>query len=231
MVTGDKLLRNLHWIVFPIAIIVWSSYFLNGYSNFNKINAVSMFGSIIQGMSALLSVAIAVIVFRIQSLENRNQSLEQSTLDYIYKIIQWSYPRWDSALENHIRNENIKTRYYQQLFNIRRTQSLRVRTDEEINEECENQQQKLIDVLSYHENVKKTIQRLKDGAFTSTVFLALPIIISAFSFMMSDTWDAFTNFSFVSVVVFLSVLGIPVLLKIIADSTVRETNINIDHSV
>ncbi len=85
-------------IFFSFIAIIWVVYYNIGFSNFNKENSVSIYGSVIQGMSALLSIAIAVIIFRIQSLENRNLSLEQSTLNYVYNITHWTYPQWGSSV-------------------------------------------------------------------------------------------------------------------------------------
>jgi hypothetical protein len=53
------------------------------------------------------------MIFRIQSLENRNQSLEQSTIDHVYKIVGWSYGEWGPELAKDIKDKSITGRYYE----------------------------------------------------------------------------------------------------------------------
>ena len=100
-------------ILIVTTVIVWVAYYLLGSPSFKQENAISIYGTTIQGMSALLSVSIAVIIFRIQSLENRNQSLEQSTLNYIFQITKNTYPKWLlPCVEENIRRGFIAARYY-----------------------------------------------------------------------------------------------------------------------
>ena len=95
-----------------IFAVVWFGYFQMGLFSFNAENAVSIYGTVVQGMSGLLSVSIAVIIFRIQSLENRLHSLEDSTIDYTFQIIHHIYPKWLPELEESIRNGSITNKYY-----------------------------------------------------------------------------------------------------------------------
>ena len=81
--SNTKIVFVILLILFILIGVIWFYYFATGVPSFDKETAVTIHDSIIQGISGLGSVAIAVIVFRIVSLENRNQSLEQSTLNYI----------------------------------------------------------------------------------------------------------------------------------------------------
>jgi hypothetical protein len=190
-----------------------------------KSDAISIFGSIIQGMAGLLSVAIAVIVFRIQSLENRNFSLEQSTLNYIYNIIKWTYPKWGSAVEEHIKSQFITERYYNLMRKNRFQKStLPISEDEEkrLVAEKENQQKRLEEVLSEHNKINQTIKRTRDGIISSVILLIAPIIISFLMLMASDALTPLGNFAFVVMSILLSASGIVVLIKTVLDSTVQD---------
>ena len=98
------------WLVVSIILWVFCVYFAS--NTFNSENAVSIYGTMVQGMSALLSVSIAVIIFRIQSLENKLQSLEQYTLDYIFRMAIFTYPKWIPSVEDDIRSGILVTKYY-----------------------------------------------------------------------------------------------------------------------
>jgi hypothetical protein len=87
-------------------------YYAVGFTSFSKEKAVSIHDDILQGLSGLRSVSIAVIIFRIQSLENRSNSVKQHTLNYISQTMGWTYPEWTSALENDIKSKVITNRYY-----------------------------------------------------------------------------------------------------------------------
>jgi hypothetical protein len=207
-------------IIFVLIAVIWFNYYNLGFSHFNKSNAVSIFGSVIQGMSALLSVAIAVIIFRIQSLENRNQSLEQTTLNHVYEIVNWSYAEWDAPLELDIRNKSITDRYYQNRLELQRQGRLPW-TKEELEKDRDKTQKRLEGNLSKHDGTKRTIQRIRNGVFSSVVFLIMPILFSFLLLMVSDALDASYNFVFVSIVVLMSAMGIVSLIKMVLDSTVQ----------
>jgi len=104
----------LTFILLVLFAVLWLGYFQLGLFSFNKENAVSIYGTIVQGMSALLSVSIAVIIFRIQSLENRLHSLEDFVINYIFQITHQIYPKWLPILEEHIRNGSITNKYHKE---------------------------------------------------------------------------------------------------------------------
>ena len=219
-----KKILSIPLVFFILVAVIWVLYYTIGFLSFNKQNAVAIFGSVIQGMSALLSVAIAVIIFRIQSLENRNQSLEQSTLNYIHHTTGWSYPTWTSSTEGDIRNKSITNRYYS-LMRARRIQvSSRKISQEEQKfqlEERDRQQKRLEETLDRHSNIAKTIQRIRSGFITSAIFLIAPILSSLLMLMVSDAFDSFWNFVCVSNVISISALGIVLLIRIVLESTVE----------
>src|SRR3990172_10370263 len=132
--------------------ITWYYYFIISTPSFNKATAVTIHDSIIQGISGLGSVAIAVIIFRIQSLENRNQSLEQSTLNYISQTMGWSYPEWTPSLEEDIRKETLTNRYYANVPSKSR---------ELVLEEQRRQQKRLEEALDLHTRIQQTIRRIR----------------------------------------------------------------------
>lgn len=197
----QKILSFIQVGVLSLTAIAWVLYYFIGFVKFDKSNAVAIFGSVIQGMSSLLSVAIAVIIFRIQSLENRNQSLEQSTLNYIWYTTGWSYPTWASSTERDIRNKSIANRYYRLMCTRRRQESsLKISQEEDslLLEERDRQQKRLEETLSLHSKIDKTIQRIKSGFITSAIFLIVPILSSLFLLIVSDAFDSLWNFVFVS---------------------------------
>lgn len=101
-----KLQFAIPFIVSVVLFVVWIISYCVGFSDYDMAVSSQNYGSIIQGMSALLGIVLAAAIFRIQSLENRLQSLEESTLDYVHKIIGHSYPIWDTRFENNIKNEH-----------------------------------------------------------------------------------------------------------------------------
>ena len=188
-----------------IAGILFYFYSLNTF-NFEKNNAVSIFGSIIQGISALLSVAIAVIVFRIQSLENRNFSIEQSILNYTHRLIGWTYPEWISSVEEDIRNKSITNRYYSNLYKQYTTVPTFSEEDEKfLVTERDIQQKRLEEILNIHIRNKQIIKRIREGVVSSVIMLISPIIISFLMLLVSDALNSFANFVFVAVVIVMSV--------------------------
>ena len=194
--------------------VIWYYYFIISAPSFSKATAVTIHDSIIQGISGLGSVAIAVIIFRIQSLENRNHSLEQTTLNYISQTMGWSYPEWTSSLEGDIRNKTLTNRYYTRLPS---------RTDEFVSAERDRQQRRLEEALDLHSRIKQTVRRIRRDVFCSAVFLILPILLSLLLLMVVDLLDVFWNFAFLSAVVIMCSLGISLLIKMVLESTVKES--------
>jgi hypothetical protein len=217
------ILAILSFLFVVIAVILSYSHFV-GLFIFDNNNAVSIFGSIIQGMSALLAVAMAVIVFRIQSLENRNFSVEQSTLNYIYNSVGWSYPEWTQSVENDIKNRLITNRYYKKRVNywMKRGHVLIAEEERQLTEECNIQQQRLEEALDRHVRIDQTIKRIHDGIISSLITLTSPIIISFFMLMMSDFLDSFQNFLFIALSIVLSAVGTLLMVNIILESAVQE---------
>jgi hypothetical protein len=226
MESVEKWLQRKTTLIVPVALLVmfvvmWFSFYFLGISNFNKNSSVSIFGTVIQGMSALLSVAIAVIIFRIQSLENRNQSLEQSTLNHVFAIVGWSYVEWDVFLENDIRNKSITDRYYQIRLKLQQQGSL-TWTKEELEEDKNRTQKRLEGSLSKHNGTKRTIQKIRNGVFSSMVFLVFPILFSFLLLMVSDSLSPSYDFVYVSIMVLLSMIGITLLLKLVLESAINQ---------
>ena len=218
----QKLLRYFPWITLILVFVIWFNYYRIGFSSFNKSNAVSIFSSVIQGMSALLSVAIAVIIFRIQSLENRNQSLEESTLDFIFRTTGLTYPKWIPSVEEDIRSGAVTERYYRiRIAALGLDVKGRNEKVQEYAEDRRIQQKRLDETLNLHTRIEQTIQRIRSGVITSVVFLIMPILLSFLLLMVSDTLDVSVNFVFVSVVVLMSASGIAGLIKTVLESTVK----------
>lgn len=228
MESVEKWLRRRTTFFVPLAlfvmfVIMWFSFYFLGISSFNKNNSVSIFGTVIQGMSALLSVAIAVIIFRIQSLENRNQSLEQTTLNYIFQITQAVYPQWSSSVENDIRSKGLTNRYFSSRVDANEAGFLpRKYTKEELQKDRDEQQKRLKETLNLHNKTNQTIRRIKSGVFSSVVFLVFPILFSFLLLMVSDSLDPSYNFIYVSIMVLMSMIGITLLLKLVLESTINQ---------
>jgi uncharacterized membrane protein len=198
--------------IFLLIGVIWFYYFAIRSPGFNKETATTIHDSIIQGISGLGSVAIAVIIFRIQSLENRNQSLEQTTLNYISQTMGWSYPEWTASLEEDIRNKTLTNRYYARLP---------PKADELVAAERDRQQRRLEEALDLHTRIRQTIRRIRNDVIYSAIFLILPILLSLLLLMMVDLLDVFWNFVFLSTVVLMCALGILSLIKMVLESTVK----------
>ena len=196
-----------------VSVILWIFCVYVGSNTFNSENAVSIYGTMVQGMSALLSVSIAVIIFRIQSLENKVQSLEQYTLDYIFRISKFAYAYWIPSVEEHIRSGIIVTKYY-----LRRNEPPTEEKCKEIEENRDSQQKSLIESLNVRESIKKTIQKTKIGGYQSFILLILPILLSFYMLILSDGLPDSTSFISISLVILLSILGILSLIKTVIDS-------------
>jgi hypothetical protein len=202
---------------------LWVYYLLIGSPKFNKENAVSIYGTVIQGMSALLSVSIAVIVFRIQSLENRNQLLEESTLNFIFQTTRLAYPKWIPSVEEDIRSRAISKKYYEirarsfQLGQIGYSKKVK-----EFHADENTQQKRLEETLNLHTRTEQTIQRTKNNVFLSMIFLIFPILVSFFLLMISDALEVSTSFYNVSLVVLMSAFGIVSLIMTVLESTVQK---------
>src|SRR4030067_2202015 len=62
------------------------------------------------------------------------------------------------------------------------------------------------------------------SVFSFAVFLIMPLLFSLILLMFSDLLDTFWSFFFVSAVVLLSALGIMLLIRMVLESTVKETS-------
>ena len=212
--SNTKIVFVILLILFILIGVIWFYYFAAGVPSFDKGTAVTIHDSIIQGISGLGSVAIAVIVFRIVSLENRNQSLEQSTLNYISQTMGWSYPEWTSSVEDDIRNKTLTNRYYARLPS---------KTDELVIAERDRQQKRLEEALNLHTRIQQTIRRIRNDVFSCAIFLILPILLSLLLLMVVELLDIFWNFVSLSAVVLMCSLGISLLIKMVLESTVKES--------
>jgi hypothetical protein len=209
-------------LIFVLLGILWAYNYLIGSPNFNKSNAVSIFGIVIEGMSALLSVAIAVIVFRIQSLENRNQLLEESTLNFIFQTTRLAYPKWIPSVEDDIRSRAISKRYYEiRVATLLPNQLGWNDKVKEFHDDENTQQKRLEETLNLHTRIEQTIQRTRKNVFSSMAFLIFPILFSFFLLMISDALADFTIFYMVSLVVLVSAVGIVSLMFTVLYSTVQ----------
>jgi len=212
--SNTKIVFVILLILFILIGVIWFYYFATGVPSFDKETAVTIHDSIIQGISGLGSVAIAVIIFRIVSLENRNQSLEQSTLNYISQTMGWSYPEWTSSVEDDIRNKTLTNRYYARLPS---------KTDELVIAERDRQQKRLEEALNLHTRIQQTIRRIRNDVFSCAIFLILPILLSLLLLMVVELLDIFWNFVSLSAVVLMCSLGISLLIKMVLESTIKES--------
>ena len=201
-------------LVFLFVIGIVCLYYALAFSSFKKATAAEIHDDILQGLSGLGSVAIAVIIFRIQSLENRNHSLEQSTLNYISQTMGWSYPEWTLSLENDIRNQTLTNRYFANVPS---------KSSDLVLEEKQRQQKRLEEALDLHKRIQQTIRRTRNDAFSFTFFLILPLLLSLILLMVSDVLNPFWTFFSVSIVVAISAVGIMLLIKMVLGSTVQES--------
>lgn len=200
-------------ILAVVVAVIWFFYFIIGAPGFDKETATTIHDSIIQGISGLGSVAIAVIIFRIQSLENRSHELEHSTLNYISQTMGWSYPEWTPSLAEDIRNKTLTNRYYARLP---------AKTDEFVLAEKERQQKRLEEALDLHDRIRQTIRRIRGDVFCSALFLILPILLSLVLLMVVDLLSVFWNFVFLVVVVLMCAVGILSLIKMVLESNVKD---------
>ena len=211
----SKSLRS-QWVIILFVVVitlVWILYYLIGSPSFNRNNAVSIYGTVIQGMSALLSVALAVVIFRIQSLENRNQSLEQSTLNYIFQTTGNIYPQWSSIVEEDIENKSL-TRHYSSISRQRNINMPR----ERLEKDRDDQQKRLEETVYLHTKTDQTIQQTKKRVYVAFIFLISPIMISLFLLMGSDAFPNEAIFYTVASVILLSAFGILLLILTALDS-------------
>ena len=178
----------------------------------SKQTVTTIHDSIIQGISGLGAVAIAVFIFRIQSLENRSDLLEDATLNYITQNLGWSYPEWTQSLENDIIDKALTKRYYSGLDS---------KAEELIAEERDRQQKRLEEALDVHTRIGQTITSIQRDVFRAAIFLIVPILLSLLLMMVVDLLDAFWNFFFLSFVVMLCSVGILLLIKMVLQSTVK----------
>jgi hypothetical protein len=207
--------RKISVVIILILLIIAGImvyYYAVGFSSFSRETAVSIHDDILQGLSGLGSVAIAVIIFRIQSLENRSNSIEQSTLNYISQTMGWTYPEWTSSLENDIKSKVITNRYYT---------NQHLKDDVIVVAEKDRQQKRLEESLDLHIRIQQTIRRIRNDVFSCVLFLLLPLLLSLLLLMVSDFLDLFWTFASVSVVVLMGSLGIMLLMKMVLGSTVR----------
>ena len=155
---------------------------------------------------------LLLLFFRIQSLENRLQSLEQFTLDYIYKITKYTYSHLAPLVEEHIRNYAIVKRYY------RNRRELTEEKIKEIEEKREIQQESLIESLNERERIKEIIHKTRIGGYQSFILLITPILISFYLLMLSDGLSDSISFISISLVILMSIFGIIAITKTVIDS-------------
>jgi amino acid permease len=209
-------------IVFAVSVVVWFVSYVVGFANYQTSTSSQNYGSVIQGMSALLGIVIAAAIFRIQSLENRLQSLEESTLDYVYKIIGHSYPVWDERLENSITNESITQTYLK--YRLSRPSSVTTLVSGAYQEDARIQQEGLQTILEKHNSLRKTIDNMKHQVLGVSIILLTPIVISFIMLMSTDSLTKGANFFMVAFVVYLSILGIVLLLSVVYQSMFQKVD-------
>lgn len=202
------ILGLLFWVFF-----IWAIAYLNGGPDGNY---VSILGTVVQGMSALLSVAIAAIIFRIQSLDNRKQSIEQSTLNYIFQTTGFIYPEWTPLIEENIRNGHITERYLDNRRSLAKDKGfLNTEHLQQLQIDRDNQQERLIQTLTLHENINRTIKITKRDFIISTFILSLPIIGSLLYLMFPESQISMIVFT---PLILLSCLGIISLITTVTES-------------
>ncbi len=207
-------------IIITTFILVWLASFYFGYFNFNKSNADLIYSSIIAGMSALLSIILAVSIFRIQSLENRIMSIEQSTLDYVFNITGLTYPCWCDPLEKQIKDKVITDRY----FCRRRADKIVASKEDIVNleKDRDDQQDRLSHNLTVHTNLRQVIRKMKLQITGASIFLIIPIAFSFLLLMSSNSLSDGTSFFLVSLMVYLSVIGIGFLVLVVVQSMLHQ---------
>ena len=117
-------------------------------------------------------------------------------------------------MEEDIKNKTLTNRYYARLPS---------RNDEFIDAERDRQQKRLEEALDLHARIQLTVRRIRRDVFCSAVFLILPILLSLLLLLVVDLLDVFWNFAFLSAVVLMCSLGISLLIKMVLESTVKET--------
>lgn len=207
-----------------VLLLLWLVYYIIGFEKFNRDNVIAILTSLIEGMAALLSIAIAVIIFRIQTLENRRHDLEESTLNFIFQISRGStYPRWTPSVEDDINNGKLTNRYYH--FRLADLKLGQIGYNEKVKEYAEDkdtQQARLIDALKLHSSLSQRIQRVREKFIPKMFLLFSPMLLGLFWFMVSDAATTFVNFFMVSVLVLLSAIGITELILIVKDSIAED---------
>ena len=216
VIDSQKLIVISAIIMIAILLIVWLVSYCVGFSKYDVKNSSQNYGSIIQGMSALLAVVLAAAIFRIQSLENRLQSLEESTRDYVYKVIHHAYPEWDSRFEENIRNHSITNTYFDDRDNRPG------HTEKEYIEDRDIQQEGLNHILTKHTNLEQAITRIKNQVMGVSIFLVIPILFSLLLLMSTDSLPIGMNFFMVSFMIYLSVVGIGLLIAVVLQSMIRQ---------
>jgi hypothetical protein len=200
-------------IIFLILAIGFN-YFIIGSPSLSKQTITTIHDSIIQGISGLGAVAIAVFIFRIQSLENRSESLEEAALNYISQTFGFSYPDWTQSLEDDIRNKTLTSRYYANLPSG---------TEELISKEKDRQQTRLEEALHTHTEIEQTVARMRKDVFYAVIFLIVPVMVSLLLLLVVDLLDIFWNFFFLSIIILFCSFGISLLIKMVLESTVKES--------
>ena len=195
-------------------MVIGFYYFASGSSSLGKETITAIHASIIHGMSGLGAIAIAVFIFRIESLENRSESLEETTLNFISQTFGWSYPEWTQSVEEDIKNKTLTSRYYANLPS---------ETEKLISDEKERQQGRLAEALCIHSNIKQTVTKMRKDIFYAVILLILPVMLSLLLLMAVDLLNVFWNFFFVSIIILICSLGTSLLIKIVLESTVKES--------
>jgi len=216
------LIRIMPFVIIAIFLVVWAFSFIFGTLHFNRNNSALIYSSIIAGMSALLSIVLAVSIFRIQSLENRIQSVEQFTLDYIFKITNQTYPYWCISLEEQIRNKSITEKY----FKIRESGIITERKEKrpELEKDRDDQQERLNHNLIMHTNLQQAIRRMKQQIQGVAIFLIIPIAFSFLLLISTDSLSDYWNFVLVSGMVYLSVIGVGLLISVVLQSMIQQVD-------
>jgi len=195
-------------------LVIWILAYKFSIGNFEKENTISILDTLVQGTLTLLGVAIAVIIFRIQSLENRKETLEQSTLNYISQITGIVYPQWIPDVEDDIRKERLTDRYYygrlERTDRPRGPEYLKALQDDRV-----AQQTRLMQTLSLHDNINKTIQLAKRDFKISSSVLSIPIIGGLVYLMIPSIYY---SFFVVASMILLSSFGVILLILTVWES-------------
>lgn len=200
--------------VFFLILVIGFFYFATDSPSFSMEAITSIHVSVIHGMAGLGAVAIAVFIFRIEGLENRSESLEETTLNYISQTFGWSYPEWTCSLEEDITNKTLTSRYF---VDPRST------TEKLISEEKDRQQRRLEEAVRAHARIRQIVARMRKDVFYGVILLIVPIIMSLLLLMAVDLLGVFWNFFSISIVVLICSLGILLLIKIVLESTIKES--------